>query len=157
VTTLAHYLNILDSAGFVKGLQKYSAGSLRRRSAPPKLQVHDNALMTALLPFSKSQACQDPSLWGRLVESAVGAHLLRLTRQESGNVYHWRESPHEVDFVVSKGLDTIAIEIKAGRMDAAYAGLDRFRQTYPGTRLRLVSAQPESSWEGMLEETRIFV
>ena len=157
VTTLAHYLNILDSAGFVRGLQKYSAGAIRRRSAPPKLQVHDNALMTALLPVSKSQAQMDPSSWGRLVESAVGAHLLSLSRQESCNLYYWRESPHEVDFVVAKGLDTVAIEVKTGKTEGAYAALDRFRAAYPDSRPRLVSAQPEFSWKVILEEERIFV
>ena len=37
-TTLAHYLDLLSAAGMLTGLQKYSAGTVRRRASSPKLQ-----------------------------------------------------------------------------------------------------------------------
>lgn len=46
-TTLAHYLELLEGAGLMMGLQKYSGGAVRRRSSSPKLLVLNTALMAA--------------------------------------------------------------------------------------------------------------
>lgn len=74
-TTLAHYLDLLASAGMVTGLPKYAGQIVRRRASSPKLQVMNTALMTALSGYTFDEARSDPEFWGRLVESAVGAHL----------------------------------------------------------------------------------
>ena len=76
VTTLAHYLDLLTSVGMVTGLKKYSAGRIRQRASSPKLQVWNTAYHTALSLPTFEGARADPIFWGRLVESAVGAHLL---------------------------------------------------------------------------------
>ncbi|GHC78055.1 hypothetical protein GCM10007320_18040 [Pseudorhodoferax aquiterrae] len=47
-TTLAHYLQLLEGAGMVCGLQKYAGQALRQRASSPKLQVYNTALMGAL-------------------------------------------------------------------------------------------------------------
>jgi len=46
-TTLAHYLNLLDTAGLLGGIEKYTGETLRKRSSSPKFQVHNTALLTA--------------------------------------------------------------------------------------------------------------
>ena len=74
-TTLAHYLDLLSGAGLVTGLQKYAGGAARRRSSSPKLQVFNTALITAQAGTTLKQAREDRTFWGRLVESAIGAHL----------------------------------------------------------------------------------
>jgi predicted AAA+ superfamily ATPase len=50
---------------------------------------------------------------------------------------YWREGGHEVDFVVVRGRDVWAIEVKSGRSGKT-AGLSRFRQRYPEARALLV-------------------
>jgi len=47
-TTLAHYLELLEGAGMVCGLQKYAGQALRQRASSPKLQVFNTALMGAI-------------------------------------------------------------------------------------------------------------
>ncbi|EQD39585.1 ATPase, partial [mine drainage metagenome] len=74
-TTLAHYLDLLAGAGMVCGLQKYAGDVARQRGSSPKLQVFNTALLTATSGLSLAEARADPEFWGRLVESAVGAHL----------------------------------------------------------------------------------
>jgi hypothetical protein len=74
-TTLAHYLDLLAGAGMVTGLQKYAGESVRQRGSSPKLQVLNTALMTAQSGLRLEEVRRDPDLWGRLAESAVGAHL----------------------------------------------------------------------------------
>ncbi len=74
-TTLAHYLELLGSAGMLAGLAKFSGSAARQRGSSPKLQVLNTALMTAQSGLSYEEARADHEFWGRLVESAVGAHL----------------------------------------------------------------------------------
>ena len=56
-TTLAHYLDLLEQAGLLMGLQKFAVDHARKRSSSPKWQVMNNALMGALSDenFDQSQ------------------------------------------------------------------------------------------------------
>ncbi len=74
-TTLAHYLELLAGAGMLTGLQKYAGRAVRQRGSSPKLQVLNTALMTAQSGLTLDEARADTEFRGRLVESAVGAHL----------------------------------------------------------------------------------
>lgn len=135
-TTLAHYLNLLAHSGLVSGLHKHSVQVIRQRASSPKLNVHNTALMAAGSGYSFAQAQSDRAYWGRLVESCVGAHLIN-TAEEDCAVRYWRESPHEVDFVLVRGRLITAIEVKSGKKVGPVAGLDRFGQQFAMTR-RLV-------------------
>ena len=75
-TTLAHYLDLLAGVGMICGLQKYAGEAVRQRGSSPKLQVFNTALMTAQSGYGLKEAKADREYWGRLVESAVGAHLV---------------------------------------------------------------------------------
>ena len=75
-TTLAHYLELLAGAGMVCGLPKYAGDAARSRGSSPKLQVLNTALMGATSGLVLDSARADREFWGRLVESAVGAHLV---------------------------------------------------------------------------------
>jgi hypothetical protein len=98
-TTLAHYLELLAGAG----LPKYSGRAARQRGSSPKLQVLNTALMSAQSGLSFEEARADRELWGRLVESAVGAHLAGAAAAGECELSYWRERNREVDFVVRSG------------------------------------------------------
>ena len=125
-TTLAHYLDLLSNAGMVTGLQKYSGGGVRRRGSSPKLQVFNTALMAALSGLTLDQALEDRAFWGRLVESAVGAHLVNAAAAGVCEVFYWRGRSHEVDFVVRAGRHLTAMEVKTGRARSALPGMVAF-------------------------------
>jgi predicted AAA+ superfamily ATPase len=125
-TTLAHYLELLADAGLVTGLQKYAANVVRTRGSSPKLQVLNNALMTAPSGLALEQAQADREYWGRLVESAVGAHLTNAAATGVCDVYYWREQNREVDFVLRRGKSLVALEVKSGRMRGQAPGLAAF-------------------------------
>ena len=137
-TTLAHYLDLLAGAGMLVGLQKYSGAAVRRRSSSPKLQVLNTALMTAGSGLTLTQARADPELWGRLVESAVGAHLANAAAAGTCEVFYWRERNREVDFVVRTGGAVTAIEVKSGRARGTPPGMAAFADAFRPTRLLLV-------------------
>lgn len=132
-TTLAHYLELLAAAGLLTGLQKYAGQALRQRASAPKFNVHNSALISAQSHYSFEQAQADRSHWGRLVESAVGCHLIN-NKPDSAMLFYWRESPNEVDFVLQYGPKLLAIEVKSGEDYATPKGLAVFAQQYPNVK-----------------------
>lgn len=137
-TTLAHYLDLLAGAGMVCGLPKYAGDAARRRGSSPKLQVLNTALMTAMGGFTLEEARADRESWGRLVESAVGAHLANAALRGECSLHYWREGNHEVDFVVQAGRHVTAIEVKSGRAPLVHAGTTAFVRAFKPQRTLLV-------------------
>ena len=87
-TTLARYLDLLASAG----LPNHSNQPHRRRGSSPKLNVLNTALMTAGSGYAFDEARADRTFWGRVVESAVGAHLYNTEASDIGLQYCGRIS-----------------------------------------------------------------
>ena len=137
-TTLAHYLDLLAGAGMLTGLRKYSGAEVRRRGSSPKLHVLNTALLTAGSHITLAQTRSDPALWGRLVESAVGAHLVNAADTGLCEVFYWRDRGREVDFVLRAGPVVAAIEVKSGRTRGTPAGLTAFADRFHPTRSLLV-------------------
>ncbi|MGQ0464377.1 MAG: ATP-binding protein [Sporichthyaceae bacterium] len=136
-TTVAHYLELLAGCGLVTGLAKYSGARVRQRASSPKLLALNTALVSALGGVPPAAARERPDLWGRLVETAVGAHLVN-TAGRLTEVGYWRESSYEVDYVLSQGEALTAIEVKSGRTAGRLGGLDRFCRAYPHARRLIV-------------------
>jgi predicted AAA+ superfamily ATPase len=139
-TTLAHYLKLLETAFLVSGLEAYSVGRGRKRGSSPKLVLWNQALVNALDRRDLAQAQADSGWWGRLVENAVGAHLLNHLSGVEWAVTYWRDANEEVDYVVSRGATTTAIEVKSGR-SGRVSGLTAFRQRYPRSKALVVGAE----------------
>jgi hypothetical protein len=139
-TTLAHYLELLAGAGMVCGLQKYAGDVARSRGSSPKFQVLNTALITAQSGLTLAEARSDPEFWGRLVESAVGAHLANAALPGAFHLFYWRERSHEVDFVARMGGTLTSIEVKSGRAPRAHPGTAAFAATFKPQRTLLVGA-----------------
>ena len=137
-TTLAHYLDLLAAAGMVVGLPKYAGQPVRRRASSPKLQVLNTALLTAQSGLDPSAIRADRAFWGRLVESAVGAHLANAAATGVCSLHYWRERNQEVDFVVQAGQSLTGIEVKSGAERSAQPGLAAFAKLHPASRRLLV-------------------
>jgi hypothetical protein len=140
----------------VVGLQKYSADAARSRASSPKLQVLNTALSSATVELDPTEAKADPERWGRLVESAVGAHLANAAVVGDCRLFYWRDRNREVDFVVQAGRQLVAIEVKSGRRRDALPGMAAFAAAHRPTRQLLVGgdgipvaeflARPVSDW-----------
>ncbi len=137
-TTLAHYLNLLAGAGMIVGLQKFSGNTIRQRGSSPKLQVLNTALMGAQSGMTLSVAKKDRAFWGRIVESAIGAHLANAAATGHCEVFYWRNRNREVDFVVRVRKTVTAIEVKSGPKRENLPGIDSFLSTFPRSRPLLV-------------------
>lgn len=155
-TTLAHYLDLLDQAGLVTGLAKYAGSAVRQRASSPKLQVFNTALISARTQRTLKQARQDRTFWGRLVESAVGSHLVNAAAAGEFEVRYWRDANYEVDFLLCSGDSLTAIEVKSGRATAVHSGMAAFSKKFQPKRKLLVGgdgigvedflSQPASNW-----------
>ena len=137
-TTLAHYLQLLAGSGMVTGLQKFSGGEVRRRASSPKLQVFNTALMSAQSARRFTEARKDHAWWGRLVESAIGAHLVNAAAAGGCEVFYWRDRNNEVDFVARVGKMITGIEVKSGRSSSSLPGMDAFAESFHPQRKLLV-------------------
>jgi predicted AAA+ superfamily ATPase len=140
-TTLAHYLELLNGAGLIAGLPKFSGKRVMQRSSSPKVQVLNTALMSAVSNLSFEAARQDRDYWGRLVESAVGSHLINSTRGKNIEVFYWLERSQEVDFVLRSGANIVAIEVKSGRKRERLTGIEAFSRAFRVKRQLLVGSQ----------------
>ncbi len=145
-TTLAHYLELLEGAGMVCGLQKYAGQVVRQRASSPKLQVFNTALMGSLAVaegFGFKRVRSTPDLWGRMVESAVGAELLARLPEHSSlqpQLYYWSHLGQELDFVLPQSDALQALEIKSGRTRGGISGLDGFCKSFPRARPMILGA-----------------
>ena len=139
-TTLAHYLQLLEGAGMVCGLQKYAGQVVRQRGSSPKLQVFNTALMGAIAAldgFDLERLRATPELWGRITESAVGAELLARHLEHSSlqpRIHYWREGANEVDYVLRYRGELFAFEVKSGIHQGNVKGLDAFCKLNPACR-----------------------
>jgi predicted AAA+ superfamily ATPase len=128
-TTLSHYLKVLESAGLLCGLEKYSSTIIRKRSSSPKFQVHNNALLSALNIRTFQEIQTNPAEWGRIVESSIGAYLVNQSIRSNFRVYYWRESNEEVDFILENRGKIIALEIKSN-YPKSRTGMESFNRKF---------------------------
>lgn len=129
VTTLAGYLTTLDESRLLCGLMKYASDNARKYNSVPKLMVYNTALFSVQSGVNFKKAFTTPKLWGRWVESAVGAYLLNQADEYDYKLYYWREREDEVDFIIDYNRQCIAIEVKSGRRNSN-EGLGVFRAKF---------------------------
>ena len=137
--TLAHYLRLLRGVGLMVGLEKYAASRIRQRGSSPKLLALDPGLVTAMAGYGLDPL-SSPDTRGRAVETAVGAHLVN-TAPPGVEVTWWRERNQEVDFVVSDGRRTVAIEVGSGRTKTSVPGLRAFVREFSPAEPLLIGGQ----------------
>jgi predicted AAA+ superfamily ATPase len=136
-TTLSHYLTLLSDSGLLGATEKYAGNVIRKRASKPKFQVFNNALLTAQDDLTYEKALSDSKIWGRLAESAIGAHLINNAITNNYTVYYWREKNDEVDFILERKNTLIALEVKTGRR-AENNGMRVFAQAFKPKKVLLV-------------------
>jgi len=150
--TVAHYLALLEEAYLVASLQKFSEREHRRRGAPPKLLVLNNALMSAMHPEGSPDQSREPARFGLWVENAC----LAFAWNSGQRVTYWREEPLEVDCITEGSWGEWAIEVKTGGFDSKdLRGLLEFCRRYPRKRPLVITAPGNESQARSLGVTSI--
>lgn len=131
-TTISRYLDLLHQVGLVTGLPAYSDPAVSK-TATPKLNVLNTGLMTVASGYTFRQARDDRTQWHRLVESAVGAHLLNSSTPGTEVAYwHGRRgrSVVGVSFVVEHGPHRVGIDVTSQVERDVLPGLDEFAHRF---------------------------
>ncbi len=129
-STVANYMQVLNEAELIAGLHMYAPDIVRQYQSIPKFQVYNSALPTVYHSSTFEDTYLDSTLWGRRVESAVGAHLVNCASEEDYKVFYWRERNDEMDFVVVNNDKVLGIEVKSGHRSAGN-GLRAFEKRFP--------------------------
>jgi len=136
--TVAHYLHLLEDAFLVAALPKHGRRAARRRAAPPKLIVLNQALLAAAHPDGIPEPDRDPARFGAWIENACLSYAWNAEQR----VTYWREEPLEVDGVLDGTWGRWAIEVTIGRVtQRELRGLGEFVRRFPEYR-PLVVCQP---------------
>jgi len=126
-------------------------------TSTPPVRVRVPALMTAQSGLSPAEARSDHEFWGRLVESAIGAHLANAQAAGVCEVFYWRERNREVDYVGKAGRTVTAIEGKSGRVGEALPGMAAFARTFKPQRMLVVGGDAISVEQFLLKPVEEWV
>lgn len=136
-TTLSHYLELLDTAGLLAGIEKYAPDVIRQRSSSPKFQVHNTALISAQRNDLLKDTLAKPDEWGRMVESSIGSHLINHSLTDKFNIHYWRERNDEVDFVIERKGKVIGLEVKSSAAGST-SGMTAFKNKFNPDKVLLI-------------------
>lgn len=110
--TVRHYIDILEQTFLVRTLAPYSVNIKKRLVKSPKAYLRDSGLLHALLDIESMNDLMGHPVYGSSFEGYVIENvLLNLPRWQP---YFYRTAGGaELDLVLVKGVETVAIEIKA--------------------------------------------
>ena len=97
--------------------------------------------MSASGSTKMKEAKQEPDQWGRWVESTVGSSLANAIIGKNIDLFYWSSPNREVDFVLSRKNELVAIEVKSGRNKGTFPGVEAFAKEFRVKRKLLVGPQ----------------
>jgi predicted AAA+ superfamily ATPase len=122
--TLQRHLDVLESIYLLRRLRPYFRNVGKRLTKAPKAYLRDTGLLHHLLNISTSEELASHPARGASWEGFVIEDVLRRERlaHPRTQAYFWRTAAGaEIDLVLDRGSERIAVEIKAGRGDDARA------------------------------------
>lgn len=116
VNTIKSWLSLLESSYVVYLLPPYYQSFNKRTIKSPKLFFYDIGLASNLLGIRKADEMDVHFAKGSLFENMILNELIKakLNKAEVPQLYFWRDQHgHEIDCIIDKGSDLLAIEIKS--------------------------------------------
>lgn len=120
--TLFRYLDVLESIYLLRRLPPYFRNIGKRLTKAPKVYLRDTGLLHHLLNISTIDDLESHPSRGASWEGFVIEDVIRRERLSfpSSQAYFWRTAAGaEIDLVLDRRTEKVAIEIKAGRGDNA--------------------------------------
>jgi predicted AAA+ superfamily ATPase len=137
VELIKNYIHLYSGAFLIKSLEKFSEKRVNLKSSSPKILPLAPCLyyLTILDDYQADER-------GRAFELIVGAQLVRTNEA----LFYWREGNYEVDFVLKKGRNVWAIEVKSGKSRSG-KGLEAFKKKYPNAHLVIIDTKNYTEFE----------
>lgn len=121
---LLRHLDVLEGIHLVRRLPPYFRNVGKRLTKSPKVYLRDSGLLHHLLGIGSTEALHDHPVRGASWEGFVIEDVLRRERlaHPTTQAGFWRTAAGaEVDLVLDRGHERVALECKAGRGDQARA------------------------------------
>ena len=122
--TVMRHLDVLESVHLVRRLPPYFRNVGKRLTKSPKVYVRDSGLLHHLLNIGSAEQLHEHPSRGASWEGFVIEDLLRRERiaHPFAQGYFWRTAAGaEIDLLLDRGHERVAVECKAGRGDQARA------------------------------------
>lgn len=155
--TLAHYLELLSGAGLLSGIQKLSFDSVRQKASSPKLQVLNTALATAQSHLFFESTKQNRETWDKLVECAIGAHLINSAFGTKAEIFYWKDNNKSIDFIIRKDEDIIVVDVNTHKKGKNIQGVNVFKQKYQPSKILIVGEEGISVEEFLLNPLEAWI
>ncbi len=133
-STLTRYLVLLEALFLVHRLPAWSTNLGKRLVKSAKLHIGDSGLACHLLGADAARFKDDPSLFGKIVESFVVGEFLKQASWSEPQVslYHFRTAAGvEVDLILEQANGAVAgveVKAKASVIPADFVGLQSLRE-----------------------------
>lgn len=143
-STLSRYINMLETLFLFRRIYPLQATKTAGMRKTPKLFCADCGMACALNGFGNSDDMDD-KFRGRLFETLVYQLLKAHTDVLGGELFTWRKSRDEVDFVLARGKEKYLFEAKArdGVSTGDVKGIVAARKQLGAVRGFVVSDCPE--------------
>lgn len=122
--TAARHIDVLQSIHLVRRLPPYFRNVGKRLTKAPKLYLRDSGLLHHLLNIGSHDELDNHPARGASWEGFVIEDILRRERlaHPASQPHFWRTAAGaEVDLVLDRGAERVAVECKSGRGDQARA------------------------------------
>ncbi len=129
--TARSWLSVLEAGYLVRRLSPLHRNVRKRVVKAPKLHFVDSGLACWLLGIRKPEELKSHPLRGAVFESWVVAEIAKAfaNRGVRSRFHHWRDQRgREVDLVIDRGRDLVAVEAKSGATvhPSFFESLERF-------------------------------
>jgi uncharacterized protein len=131
--TVLRHLDMLESIFLLRRLPPYFRNVGKRLTKAPKVYLRDTGLLHHLLNIGSAEELANHPSRGASWEGFVIEDLLRREKlaHPGSQPYFWRTAAGaEIDLVLDRGSERVAVEVKAGRGDDARA-LRTLREAMP--------------------------
>jgi predicted AAA+ superfamily ATPase len=122
--TVARHLDILEQTFLIRRLAPYFRNVGKRLVKTPKIYLRDSGLLHHLLNLSTLDDVRNHPVHGQSWETFVLEDIIRREklRHPHAQFFFWRTADGaEIDLVIERGSERVAVEIKAGRGDKVHA------------------------------------
>jgi len=115
--TIKSWLSVLETSFIIQPLRPYFKNFNKQIIKMPKLYFNDTGLLCSLLGIDQPDKINNHYLKGGIFENLIVSEFIKYymnTGQESP-LFFWRDKRgREIDLIIDRSLDRIAIEIKSG-------------------------------------------
>jgi len=123
--TVNRHLDVLEQTFLIRRLPPYFRNVGKRLVKTPKVYLRDSGLLHHLLNLNTLDEVRDHPVHGASWETFVLEDILRREklRRPNAQFFYWRTADGaEIDLVIERGRERVAVEIKAGRGGQDLAG-----------------------------------